>query len=1099
MNHNQDYRAFRKTVLQACSTRESEARRGYLQELPHPIVAMRTRLAVYYGYLRFYAREMLRKNPADEPHIHRALGISQKLPLVPTKWTVAANVGLVFLPDRISVQRARRLLGMSRRLEGRTYIFEQFVRLSFPGYSGQWHYSASLDYILRQYEVTHLIDDLRDIQHLDVGLLKTGTLLGLRNIAQIKQFLMPKRSGIAGSLILLLVEEGVVQAPEELSWVHGGKREYYLPVLDAADYSRARQLVKALLANGVSRQLIAGVFASSIDQFNPDRLKGTLQLLLDAGLADLSAVFASVNELLWRSSTHRWQFLIDTVGVSQATEVEQFKLLLESHREVPPSMIFELKCLGADLPALASCLPMLLATARDDNSVPPVKELRLLSSQHGLTVADLTKCEKYLDSGRDLAGFLSVMNAHGFGSRVAVLAFQRCYGEVSGASLDRLLSIVGDRGHDASVEDIADWVLLAGKAGYYSSFEYLVTAIDMVGMISLQQSLKVSALGPALLRYLVEQQGLDSLKAIRDWYYNDAQGIQGYHAWGVYDELDKVLIDDAFNRKSFNLVEGNQRCIADALDDRIVSIVGVFPYEADEATKANHRSLRDEARRRERQALRLIMPLLLQRTGGMVLGSLLKAAWRDPAELAEQLNVMAPLLDDLLMGRGPTSTTLSELEEDAIALVYRTTVPTVRSTWAHLTGRERDLASLSLRDQYPMSWQRVQWQITRPLDRRGICALVSAAEFAGAIKACRKADLEALCKPLLSKRLAEPSADVTTLVHHLGVLLAAADGDSVVAKWRRSGFEDLTQIDEESLHAYQCVESLQTLFETELPDALDAAHDGFIRSFSDEDAALLAARLDKEVSQVAGADGLTQLRLALINTRKRVLAIYGKWVKRELAKFRREKKSSLAVLPVAAVATKHPAAFFAKETAKLCTRHNTEMWREDRHSHLVVFDPAGKCIVGMALLYVEVLPHISRTRPSIVIRAMNPTPEAMASYSVTSMVDAFFEVATRIAEDNGLACVAFPTDAGMHLLSNHQAVEKDIKTRFVKRSSRSGLLRNDDGAQANASSLRVQPIRYEGPFEAYEQGQNKVNGLYVIWQAESVAENRDVSHLYSLH
>lgn len=1098
MNHNQDYRAFRKTVLQACSAKGNEASQGGLQQVPHPIAAMRTRLAAYYGYLRFYARAMLRKNPADEPHIQRALGISQKLPLVPTKWTIAANVGLKFLPDCVSVQRARYLLGMSRRLEGRTYIFEQFVRLSFPGYSGQWHYNVSLDHVLRQYDVTHLVDDLRDIQYLDVGLLKTGKLLGLTTVAQIKQFLMPKRSGIAGSLILLLVEEGVVQAAEELSWVRGRKRECYLPMLETADHSRARKLVQVLLAYGVSRRLIAGVFAFNIDQFNPEQLEETLRMLLQAGLADLSAVFVSVNELLWRSSAQRWQFLIDTVGVSQAREIEQFKLLLESHREVPPSMIYALKCLGADLPALASCLPMLLAISRDDNSVPPVKELRLLSSQHGLTVPDLAKCEKYLDSGRDLAGFLSVMSAHGFGFRAAVLAFQRCYGEVSGASLDRLLSIVGTRGHDASVEDVANWVLVAGKAGYYSSFEYLVTAIDMVGMISLQQSLKVSALGPALLRYLVEQQGVDSLKAIRDWYYNDAQGIHGYHAWGVYDELDKILIDDAFSRKSFNLVEGNQRCIADALEDRITSIVGVFPYEADETTKATHRSLRDEVRRRERHALRLTMPLLLQRTGGMVLGSLLQAAWRDPGKLAEQLNVMAPLLDDLLMGRGPASTTLSELEEDAIALVYRTTVHTVRSTWARVTGREEDLASLILRDQYPMNWQRVQWQITRPLDRSGICALVSAAEFAGAIKACRTANLSTVCKPLLSKRLAEPSADVTTLVHHLGVLLAAADGDSVVAKWQCSGFEDLTQIDEESLHAYQCVESLHTLFETELPDALDAAHDGFIRRFSDEDAALLAARLDKEVSQVAGADGLTRLRLALINTRMRVLAIYGKWVKRELAKFRREKQSNLAVVPVAAVATKHPAAFFAKETAKLCTRHNTEMWHEDRHSHLVVFDRAGKCIVGMALLYVEVLPQISRIRPSIVIRAINPTAEAMASYSVTSMVDAFFEVATRIAEDNSLACVAFPTDAGMHLLSNHQAVEKDIKTRFVKRSSRSRLLHNDERAQTNPSSLRARPIRYDGPFEAYEQGQNKVNSLYVIWQGGALAENRDVSHLDSL-
>ena len=1083
---NLEYRAFREAILKECGTAQSKFTPAYGDDAPHPMTERRARLAAYQSHLRFYAREMMRANPATEPHIRRALGISPLLPLVPAKRTLAAIIGLVFLPDRVSLRRARQLLGRARRLEGRKYIFEQFVRYSFPGTTSQWHYSPSLDHLIRHYELKQLGDDLRDIQHLDAGLLRAGTALGLQTVEQIKQYLLPKRMGVSGSLVLLLVEEGVVQAPEELSWVAGRKREYYQPSLASVELSRVRQLIRVLWANGVSRQLIAGVFSHNIDQFNPELLEKNAQILSDAGIVDLSVVFVSVNDLLWRAATSRWQFLVEIVGVKRAQDVEPFRSLLESHRNLLPEMITALQRLGADLHGLATCLPMLLATARYEDSAPPLNELRLLvSAEHRMTIAQLGQCERYLDSRRDLAGFLAVLSSHDFGMAASVLAFQRCYGDVSAASLDRLLTIVSHRRRGVPVEEVADWVLLAGKGGYYHSFEYLVTAIPMRGMASLQQAVKLSTLGAPLLRYLVEDQKFETLKAIHDWYYNDAKGIQGYHAWGTYDELDRILLNDAFQRKNFILMEANQRCIARALGDRVISLVGQFPYQEDETTKAVYRGYQEKIRERESEPLRFVLPSLLQRTGGVLLNSLLKTAWSDPTELTAQLNLMAPLLDDLMAGRGPIHSTLSELEADAIALLYRTTVHTVTSTWPSVIGRERDLAHLTLRDHYAMGWQRVQWQLTRPLDRRGLCALVSASEFAQSVKGCSDTDMTILCKPLLSKRLSEPSADITTLVHHLGMLLAVAGGDMVVAEWRSRGFEDLTQIDEESLQAYQRIESLQTLFETSLPDALDAAQEEFARGFSDSGAAVLAARLDRNATRVTGADGRTQLSVALTSTRRKVLAVYGKWIKRELAKFRREKSVERSIAQMVAVVTKHPAAFFAKETAKLCTRHNVQMWGEERHSHLVVFDPAGKCIVGMAMIYMEVLPQISPDRPSLVIRAMNPTDESMASYSVASMVDAFFETAIQVAEDNGLACVAFPTDAGMHLLSNHPAVEKDINTHFVRRSTRLSHRQDNRDSRMIGSLRSVQATRMDVPFEAYEQGQNKVSTLYVIWQAES--------------
>ncbi len=1097
INHDLGYRAFRDTILKVCDPKKDNERQGWNHEPLNPIAGLRAHIAAYQSHLCFYGCKMLRENPELEHHVRKALGISSQFHLVPTKWDMATNIGLIFLPDRFSVYRARRLLGMVKRFEGRKYLFEHFIRPSFPGQTSQWHYSATFDHVIRHYDVTLLGDDLRRIQHLDVGLVNAGTQLGLRTVADIMKFLMPKGFGVDGGLIQILVEEEVIQAPEEMQWIAGRKRDSYQPTLGNTDFCKARLMIRLLLANGVSRRLVAAIYKYNIDYFDPAGLEATVQVLRDAGIDDVSTVFAASGELLWRSSAERWLFLTQTVGVKRAEDVSQFNQSLEAYRSVSSEMVLALRDLGADVPGLASCQSMLLAIARHEGSQPPVKEMYLLASaKHGLTVAQIAQCEKYLDSGNDLPEFLGILSAHGFGDAASVMAFQRCYSVVGTASLKRMLTIVGDRGHKVPTEEIIDWVLLAGKGGYYSSFEYLIAAIDMVDMSSLQQAVKLSPLGPALLRYLVEHQGLLTLKAIRDWYSKDAKGIQGYRARGEYGALDIIILDDAFARKSFNLLEGNQSCVADALHERIVGIIGRFPYDADEATKASYRCTQKNTLLQESETLQSALPSLLQRTGGILLGSLLKAAWSGPAELTAQLNLLSPILNDLLEGRGPTNSTLSEPEADAIALVYRTTAHTVTSTWPSLVGHEQDIAHLSLRGYYPMAWHQVHWQIAGLLDRRGLRALVSAGKYAELISSRRNDGQALLYKPLLSKRLTEPSADITTLVHHLGVLLAVAGEDSVVAEWRSKGFEDLLQVDEESFLAYQYVKNLQTLFETSLPDALDAVLDQLPRRFTKEEAALLAARLDREAARTSGADGHTQLRVALINTRTRVVAVYGKWAKRELAKFRRDREEEEKITSVSAVVTKHPAAFFAKETAKLCTRHNTEMWRESRHSHLVVFDPAGKCIVGMAMLYVEVLSRINPDVPSLVIRAINPTIEAMASYSVSSMVDAFFQVAIQIAVDNGLACVAFPTDAGMHLLSNHQTVEKDIITRFVSRSSPAHPLHRYWDTRAGGSSRHAQPVRWDVPFEAYEQGQNKVNTLYVIWQGEPLLQASELSHQY---
>lgn len=155
---------------------------------------------------------------------------------------------------------------------------------------------------------------------------------------------------------------------------------------------------------------------------------------------------------------------------------------------------------------------------------------------------------------------------------------------------------------------------------------------------------------------------------------------------------------------------------------------------------------------------------------------------------------------------------------------------------------------------------------------------------------------------------------------------------------------------------------------------------------------------------------------------------------------------------------------------------------------LLVVDPAGQRLAGMALLYVEVVPALDPKRPSLLIRALNPTDEILAGHAFDSIVDGFLDVAIRIAQDNGLAGVAFPSPVGMHLLSNREPIEADLKNRYIKRSVHYFSRVGRPPQETYTPSLRDTPLRVETLFDAYERGQTPVDTLYVIWRPEPVAE-----------
>lgn len=1075
------YRKFREEVWQRCSGGRKRDM-GWNAPAPNPIQTLRERLETIRSYVAWHVCDLIRDYPDSEPHIRRLLRIPSSFPLIADRWSIFFQCLRFLLPDQVNLWYTRAKLDCVGTYEGRKYVFDEFLGRSL---SGRDSYEERLDFALRRLRRVKHMQEYEQIRHLGVPELQACVRIGLCDPIAIRRALPISVTRLPGALLCVLVDEEVVQVADDIAWtVEGERDDFGLARIDEVEPQQVRETIRQLLFKGVPRGQVAKLFRRSFLRLDPKLLGKNLELLAAAGVKDIAGVLEAIDDCLWTTPQERWQFVLEIIGARTIEEISQFQPLLNAPQPVSKDIVQCLIQLGAGIPGLAACQAMLISLKANDVATALLALQILASPPHSLSIEQLGQSSAYLKNGYDVTAFLSVLTQFGYGNADGVLAFQVCYTTLAPRALASWLSILTQCAPSTTSQLAADWVMLARKGDYQDSFKYLMAAIDLVGVDALQQSMKLAALGVPLLRYLVEDRRLGSLKSLRDWYYNDATGIEGYHSWGTFDALDKQLLDDAFDRKSFNLLTGNQVCISEAIDDHVKPLLGPFPLDADEATRDAYHAGKQAAIRNEREMLESILPSVLHETGGVALSTLIEAAWVSPAELEVVLQRLSPVLSELLSGRGPTHATLTKLETDAVALIYRTSVETVQSFWPRVIGRERYLDRFSLRSSYSMTWHSMRWRLKKPLNRSSLRALQHAVEFADRFSKHNFRDMYAACKNLSPKPLKDAAADIWSLAHHLGVLLAAAKGDSNVDQWVYHGFKSVLEIDEESLTGRQRVMELLAFFEVVLADALTDRLESFSKRFNLEDAAMLAARLG-EPANGPSESGSDWLMRALCSTRDKVLCVGASWARRDFHKFEKENDASKNAASLSAIVSTYPAAFFAKEAAKLCTRHNTAMWCEERQAHLLVFDANVRRIAGMALLYIEVLPALHPTRPSLVIRAINPMGEMAAGYSPKSIVDAFFDVAIEIAKDSDCACVAFPSPAGMHLLSNLPVIEDDIKNRFIKPSKRHWAAKPATRDTRDAQSWRRNPLQVDTSFHAYERGQTEVDHLYVIW-AESL-------------
>lgn len=1065
------YREFRRRIIESLEPRQSQ---GYYSfEAPHPLQRLRLQVMAFREHVESHGERMLMQDPAVEPLLRTALRIPDEIRLLPTNAEKWGQRLMLFLPLGLTVRRARAQLHAIGTHEGRALVFALQVDRTIPG---QHYFSFSLDFALRRLQPPRAFEVLRNMGFVDFGWMQACHRLGVRRMDEMDRVARGRHGRrIDGALLLALVELGAIRSVETLEQLPACNG-WHPATQD--EVRKFRQVVQVLRDAGVVPAAIVPLVKHPMSYFDPQRLSATLAVLgLEGG--ELSTLLETTGGQLLLAKPERWAFLRDVLSLHAAEDLGRFTRLLEGGRVPSREFALALRAAGADVDALEVCQSLMLEVgARNDVSLSVAALQRLLASPHSFTFAELAKARDYLLSERDLQAFLRVLVEHGYGGAEHVLAFQNCYQRLGADMFHRWLGIAGACGAGQTSATVAGWVAQAGSGGHIESFDYLLQAGELRTFTHLQQTVKqLAPLGASLLRYVREERGVVDLPALRNWYRHEAEGIKDLRYWYEFDGLHRVLLDDAFERRNFTLLEGNRDVVDWHIGERITTTLGVFPLRADEATKEDYRVASLALREELGAALVPRLRDMLVASDGLLLRSLIEHIDEPVQQLRQRIAALAPLLGELLAGAGPSKAILSDLEADLIAIVYRTTPYTIRSHWRQVIGRERDVAGLVAGACYPMQWLRAELRLDGLMEPRDLHALSEALLFAARFAAAHRQDMHAVCRPLGAKPLQDAAADIWSLRSHLGLLLAIAGTDSNVRAWLDQGNQAIAAMAEAGSLAYQQVESLHTLFDVQLADALDTLEAGFVEGLDDSAAGILASRLDSGYS-IGSATAKDDLRQILATARQVVLRLYRRWAARQKDRFTPQGVEGMHT-QLQAIVSKAPAAFFAKEAACLCTRANTDMWQEARHAHLLVFAPGEKRLAGMALLYFERIPALDADRDTLVIRAINPVGGFLASHAVPSIVDAYFDVAIGIARDNDLAAVAFPSPHGMHLMSNHKDIEDDIGARFIGRS----LSYRGWKPEEESTCWLEQPRRVTAKFYAYQSGEVPVETLYAVWHA----------------
>ena len=1079
------YDDFRRRYFAAAvaNERDLQSTYGWDEEAPrpHPLAIARTGLRK--------ARESLLGDLTYHPerfahtraHALRLLAIPSALDSPPAWWKTAGCFVIgEFVPNQFIFRWLKGRLSSVNCYEGRQLLMRGSLRtLLFR------EYTPALDFLVRHVRGPVPSELLKDLTSQSVRWLSTLHRLGCSSVTDLAQHTRRQVKPEVRGLASLLCSAGVIVSIQELENWPGLKNDQ-LPLYNGIQESKPRFLLNAQM---VVRQLVElrvdgpVILAACTAEggFAPKQLESNVAQLRRHGI-DPAQVLAEIGNLLWTASPARWQFLLDDLLVRVPADIALFKDLLRGRGGLPVALGCALVARQVPVVDLAACQSVLLAAGalREPDEAAQVWEL-LIQPPFSFTAADFAKVREYLSKPARLPGFLQELARHRLVNAKDVLAFDPCIASMEGQSLGRWLDVAMPRLGQEPLAAVADWVRRANATGSVIALETLVNLVDVPSLADLERALMLVPIGANILGYLVEHKSLSSLSKLLKWFRNGARGILDMKLYGTIGEVERLLLDDAFERETFISVAHNVSCAITASHQRATAKLGARPRFDDTQACSLYDAKHGATRAAQLPELLSDVRRLLECTSGVLFASFLAEIDADGAAFERRLASISPLIDQLVAGGGPSSGAPSQVEVEAVALVYATAPTNVLLHWPQLVGREGDIAGLRLARGYPMRWQqaRRELQPDAKLDDRGLVVLSKIAGLAREFNELAAVDMEAARKGLRPSRIDDVAADVQGLALHLAVVcgLLAADPNVAAAL-------DRWEVAQGAIGggpvALSLLEQMRSFFATTLADAIEAHLPARLERMNERAARQLAERLTSSSESLMAMPAGKHLTASVIAVSAKLKSVFGAWAKKQDDKFS-STKDAQAQSEFVGVVSKTPAAFFAKDATGLCTRHNTDMWNEARHSHLVVFDPVKRRLAGMAMLYVQPVVQIDDQRQTLIIRAINPRDTLASKHDVASIVDSFLAIAIDIAKANGLAAVALPGDDS-HLLSNVHAVERHLCERYARDNTgippRSVLEGSQEGKL-------MRPWLVHAPFDGYEEGQGQVSSLHVIWRQVS--------------
>ena len=988
---------------------------------------------------------------------------------------------------RANVARAARLLQGAQTYEGRQLIFKNHI----VGIAQSFEYSPQTDLALTR--LTRVCDPkmLDRLQRCRVDLILAALTLGLTDLASVTRLCERLRSpSIHANIVLQLVDEGFVTTPEELAAL----KELNWPARwHSIDFAPIKDCLSAFVEHDLA---VAGALPHVIqhaEHLAPYRLQETLNLLRARGFPLeplVKPVLDAMGQTRWQADPLSWRYVLDVIQVQDVEELLMFIPLLTRRAVPPPALVGAMRELGARTSDLAACQEVLCEVT---NVQDFIERLKLLLA-HGLSYEQLgrTRCYLLRESQQALVAHLRHLADHGLARADTLVLFETLFG-ATGETLRVILDLTVPRLAGEPPSAVLQWKQRLDKTkAQLLSLRYLSDHLSVPDLHALTQALRPAEMSRGLLRFLIEDKGFASVHQLSDWYYGPGWGAKEFRDDSL-DGLTRILVEDAYKRGTIALLPGNVHMMVQAIwaitDQREVL---EWKYPETPPSISDRAQVRQTLRVRVEIEVAQALPQCLALNAGTILPSLLCALVMGSPDPEQLLYEIRSLNTDLATGRGPTTTEIDSISEEAVALMYEVSPDAVQHWWSKVCGQDSHIQSWALRQDYAMQWSSMERycpkdKVFRP---RAFESLALAVRMAGALEGAAAEELREVCKGLSPRRLSDPKIDERGLHRHLGILLAVAMRNTSPSFELISRFESAAHLEPQQPDAYAKVLGLIDAFTTDLPDAVHAGLDGFVVRQKQDDALWLAQRMGYGWGDPSStrfelgclptihATGRQCLETMLRESLKRCREVYLRWLKREKAKFV-EIGQGGAMLHVTAVVSKHPAAFFAKVAANICTSANLAMWQEDRHAHLLFVEPVAKRILGLAYVYRQVIAAIDPVRPCLLIRGINPSPKAVARYDPSSIVEAVLNAAVHIASDAGCAALAIPQDSGQDWWSNRREITTALKKRLAKiePTSVSHTQAWAIGGRSCGDSMR------RAPFYAYQQGEGAVHDFYIWWRS----------------